>query len=100
MRYRAILLEGRNHPLPALYHFIMEEDQRIAHSMFGYAKMVNDLRAVDEQERARRTSLDYTSSPVVHNSVLSAAFQVPDSPVPRWPIVSHISPPARNARVV
>lgn len=75
VRYRAILLEGRNHPLPALYHFIMEEDQRIAHSMFGYAKMVNDLRAVDEQERARRTSLDYTSSPVVHNSVLSAAFQ-------------------------
>jgi hypothetical protein len=38
--------------------------------------MVNDLRAVDEQERARRTSLDYTSSPVVHNSILSAAFQV------------------------
>jgi hypothetical protein len=76
----------------------MEEDQRIAHSMFGYAKMVNDLRAVDEQERARRTSLDYTSSPVVHNSVLSAAFQVPDSPIPRWPVVvtpSHPPPPAQ-----
>lgn len=55
----------------------MEEDQHIAQNMFAYGKKVAELRAIDEQERQRRSSLDYnSSSPIVLNSVLAAAFQV------------------------
>lgn len=55
----------------------MDEDQRIAHSMFNYGNKVSELRAIDEQERRRRSSLDYNATtPVVHNSNLAAAFKV------------------------
>jgi len=54
----------------------MEEDQGIAQNMFVYAKLVNDLRFTDEQERKSRTSFDYSSTAVT-NSSLSRTFQVP-----------------------